>query len=315
MQPTYDESSNSDTGSWSPTPGFAPAPPVDTVTKARPWLTALWSFATLLVLIAAAGNQWVVDAVARHSNGNTLGDHLAHLVSVYAWRFNPPGGHDVARTWVAGLAAVGTTLLLTLLLVAVVARGLGRFWQTLFSVWFVVLAATLIGGYVRAAVIDQRTFAQLSGSKADTILFSVLSPGTTAILAGLIVGLIVGFLAAVVAVATRRSNVVAAAPMSFGVPWSRPDDEDDNPWQSPPPPGPTATPSPWSSSDTGRTGMASGPDQTAQLPAVEQSRAADDPTVQHAPPPSTSAPDAGTDEEDDATTQFPKHASPPPNES
>jgi hypothetical protein len=166
MQPTYDESSNSDTGSWAPSPGYAPAPAVDTVSKARPWPTALWAFATLLVLIAAAGNQWVVDSVARHSNGTTLGDRLAHLVNVYGWRFNPIGGHDFARTWVAGLAAVGTTLVLTLLLVAVVARGYGRFWQTFISVWCVVVAATLVGGYVRAAVVDVNQYGGLHQSVA-----------------------------------------------------------------------------------------------------------------------------------------------------
>jgi hypothetical protein len=142
-------------------------------------------------------------------------------------------------------------------------------------------------------------------------LFSVASPTTSTVLAGFVLGFLVALVAAVVAVATRRSEVVAPpAAASFGLPWSRTDDEDERPWQTTPTPGPTTTPSPWSSNDTERVGT-SEPDQTAQLPAVDE-QGRDEQGRDEQGRDEQGRDEQGREENGDATTQFPRHAGPPP---
>ena len=264
MQQNSDESPQTNTGRWpAPQSGFfAAQQPVATVTRARPWLTALIAFISMLVIVAAAGNQWVTDAVGRHTQADTLGNNFAQLVYSYAWRFNAPHGSDIDHFWVAGLAAAGTVLVLTLLLVAIVARGFGRFWQTLFATWFVVVVATELAAYVRAGIIDESTF-QPGQSKAQSVLFSSFSPGPREVFAGLVAGLLVGLIAAITAVASRREVEVPAelpAPEPLTGPWRQ-----DEQYQAPPPA--MTNPSPW----TGESRTAETSDQshsTAVLPNV-----------------------------------------------
>ncbi len=323
MQPTNDDPQRSeptagwlpsDTGAWA-----APNPTVPgaTVTKARPWLTAIVSFVILLILIAALGNQWVTDSIARHANAGTFGDHMAHSVNVYAWRFSPPSGGDVAHAWVANLANVGAVLILTLLLVPVVCRGKGGFWQSFFAAWFTVVVATLLGSYVRAAIFDQSAFPGYAGQgKADDILFSSISPGPATAFAGLAFGLVVGLAAGITAVVSRRTEVIAApVTPTFGAPWTR-DDDPDRPWQPAPLPGPTASPSPWSGSDTDRTPDTSsatettptdsGGEHTAVLPAADQPAQGQGWAAQR----SEQSSDDVAGDETQATTQFPRSTAP-----
>src|SRR5579875_3378612 len=265
MQQNSDESPQTNTGRWpAPQSGFfAAQQPVATVTRARPWLTALIAFISMLVIVAAAGNQWVTDAVGRHTQADTLGNNLAQLVYSYAWRFNAPHGSDIDHFWVAGLAAAGTVLVLTLLLVAIVARGFGRFWQTLFATWFVVVVATEVAAYVRAAIIDESKLLPAGEGKAQAVLFSSYSPGAREVLAGLVAGLIVGLIAGITAVASRHDVELPAdttAPEPLTGPWRQ-----EEPYQTPPPA--TTNPSPWTGEQ--RTPEASDqPHNTAVLPNV-----------------------------------------------
>jgi hypothetical protein len=339
MQPTNDEPRRpepttgwlpSDTGNWA-APGYAPSGSGATVTKARPWLTAIVSFVILLILIAALGNQWVTDSIARHANAGTFGDHMAHSVDQYAWRFSAPSGGDLGHVWVANLANIGAVLILTLLLVPVVCRGKGGFWQAFFGAWFTVVVATLLGDYARAAVVDMSKLPGYAGQgKPDQILFSSISPGAATAFVALAFGLVVGLAAAITAVTTRRTEVIAPQPVpTFGAPWTR-DDEPDQSWQAAPapPPGPTATPSPWSGSDTDRTpDTASATERpvagdsgehTAVLPALDQP-AQEQRWEQRSEPGSEGADSAsGADSAEgaeggdtQATTQFPRNTAPP----
>lgn len=335
MQQNSDESPQTDTGRWpAPQSGFfAPQQPFATVTRARPWLTALIAFISMLVIVAAAGNQWVTDAVGRHTQADTLGNHLARLVYSYAWRFNAPHGSDIDHFWVAGLAAVGTVLVLTLLLVAIVARGFGRFWQTLFATWFVVVVATEVAAYVRAAIIDESRLLPAGEGKAQAILFSTFSPGARDVLAGLVAGLLVGLVAAITAVASRHDVELPAdttAPEPLAGPWRQ-----EEPYQTPPPA--TTNPSPW----TGEPRAAETSDQphsTAVLPNVPSGQRppyaapaqtpadpqpeprAETPTDTSAESERRSSSDAPTESlapassGDDATAEFPRHSAPPPPE-
>jgi hypothetical protein len=335
MQPTNDDPQRSepvtgwlpsDTGNWA-APSFAPAASGATISKARPWLTAVVSFVILLILIAALGNQWVTDSIARHANAGTFGDRMAHSMNQYAWRFSPPSGGDAGHVWVANLANVGAVLILTLLLVPVVCRGKGGFWQAFFGAWFTVVAASLLGAYARAAVVDQSKLTGYAGQgKPDQILFSTISPGAATAFAALAFGLVVGLAAGITAVMTRRTEVIAAPPVpTFGAPWSR-DDEADQSWQAMPAPlpGPTASPSPWSGSDTDRTpdtGSAADPppsdssaEHTAVLPAVEQpaaDRRWNQGSEQTADVPADNAGDSAGSDDTQATTQFPRSTPPP----
>jgi hypothetical protein len=255
MQPTNEEPRGSDTyrdwqpPSWS-SPGYPPPPPAATITTARPWLIAISAFLTLLVLIAAFGNQWVTDAINRHTNTQRFGDNLVNSVRTYQWRFNPPKGGDFGRFWVGSLVLVGTALILTLLLVAIVSRGRGGFWQSFFGAWLSVVFATLVAAYVRDAVIDtnQLGLPPPLNSKPNAIFFSPASPGPYAIAAGVGFGFVVGPIAGLTAVLTRRTEVVAAPETStFDAPYPMARQPSEEPRTSGPVPGPTSGPSPGSS--------------------------------------------------------------------
>ena len=179
-----------------------------TITKARPWLTALVSFVILLILIAALGNQWVTDSVARHANAGTFGDHLAHSVNVYAVAVQPaigrrhrpflggePGQHRHRPDADAAARRGGLPRQGRLLAIAVRRLVHGR------------------GGHPARRLRARRassTRAQLGNAgqgKAEQILFSSLSPGPATAFAGLASGLVVGLAAGITAVLSRRTEV------------------------------------------------------------------------------------------------------------
>jgi hypothetical protein len=313
MQPTNEEPRGSDAYSaWQPpswsSPGYPPPPRAATVTTARPWWIASSAFLTLLVLIAAFGNQWVTDAINRHTSTQRFGDNLVNSVRTYQWRFNPPKGGDVGRFWVGSLVLVGTALILTLLLVAVVCRGRGGFWQSFFAAWLSVVFATLVAAYVRGAVIDTNQLGlppELS-SKPNAIFFSPASPGPYTIAAGVGFGFLVGLIAGLTAVLSRRTEEVAAAETStFGTGFPMAGQPGEEPGTSRPVPGPTSSPSPWSS-DPRQSGSYGGEpyagERTQMLPNVGRQRGAGEggATTQL---PRTAAPHEG---DGGATTQLPR---------
>jgi hypothetical protein len=321
MQPSHDQQySNTRTedpfGTWAH-PSYEPAAPGPMVTRGRPWIVALTAFLTLLVLIAALGNQWVTDSINRHANGDTFIDHIVTAITTYQWRFSPRGGHDVARVWASQFALIGTVLVLTFLLVGTVCRGKGGFAQAFFASWMTVLAGTLIGGYVKAAVIDRSLL--LRTPRLDTgnaIFFSPLSPGTSEIVGGLEFGFCVAVVAGVAAVMARRREPIAgpaAAPgAAYAAPYQAPDQP---PYAAPehygqaqqdqagqPVPAPVPAASPWSYDD--RSGTETQHEHTAVLPPVEQPRGEGG---GHGTEATTQLPRGeGGESETEATTQLPR---------
>jgi hypothetical protein len=330
MQPTNDEYRSEPTGGWqppswsAPAPPYAPPPATASITKARPWRIAIVSFATLFVLIATLGNQWVVDAIVRHTNASTFGDNVVLSVRTYQWRFNAPRGGDFGHFWLGSLALVGAALVVTLLLVAVVTRGPGGFWQSFFGAWMAVVVATMLAVYVRDLVLDTRALTGAVGvSRTNAIFFSGFAPGPTQFAASLGFGLIVALVAGLTAVLSRRTEVVAASAMpgaaaaqpAFGAPFPMGEApaEADRPWTAPPAapvPGPTGSPSPWASTSSPWSSSANEPSGGTPTPADSEPPAPDTgehtavlPDVEQAP---TASPSARRDDDDDtqATTQF-----------
>jgi hypothetical protein len=311
MQPTTDESSSAAPGGWAGPP-YAPAIPAATVKRARPWLVALASTLTLLVLILAVGNQWVTDKIQEHIGTDSFGERFIRGLTTYSWRFSPRGGHDVDRLWLASLALVVTAIVLTLLLVAAICRGTGGFGQAFLGAWMVVVVATILAVYVRAAIVDTRGLfgPSVAGAKVDSIFYSPLSPNSSHVLAALAFGLVVGLVAGLTAVLSRTTDVVApAVPAGYGAPaFGAPADQPGPSYYSQPVPGPIASPSPWSGSDdtSARDGDRAPDDeqQTKALPALDHPSAA--PTSDATAPTSEATPAADTEH----TTQLPRSSAP-----
>jgi hypothetical protein len=258
------EPPRTDSAPWAG-PAFAPAVPAATVKKGRPWLVAIVSFLTLLVLIAGLGNQWVTDAIFKHVSGRSFIDGATRAVTTYQWRFSPRGNRDIGHIWLGSLCLVATALVLTLLIVALVCRGPGGFGQAFVGAWMAVFTATQLGTYVRAAVIDaNQLIGSSAGSKANVIFFSSLSPNAAQIAAGLGFGFVVGLVAGITAVLGRHNEVISpGVPPGYGAPAFG---------AGPPVPGPIASPSPWSTSDEAsntQTGT-SEPQHTAVLPSIDE---------------------------------------------
>jgi hypothetical protein len=223
----------------------AAAAPVRT---ARPWWVALSAFLMLLVLIGGLGNQWVTDAITRHiQRPRRFPEWLVRSDLTYAWRFSPRGSATNAdRLWGAHLALVGTTLVLTLLLVALLARGRGGFWHTFVATWVSVVVSTMVSLYVFATVFNTAAFYRQFGGRAQSIFFAEY-PGA-ALFAAICFGVVVGLVSGVIAVLVRHTTLVPARPIGprderggFPPPAAGPE-SGPNAWD-PPPWGP---PQPWS---------------------------------------------------------------------
>jgi hypothetical protein len=174
--------------------------------RVRPWLVAFVALCTELVVIAAVGNQGVAGALRDtvSTPGRAYADYTRGAVdaaTTFAWRFAPQSGQPT-HVWAAQFAGIGTLLLLTLLVVAIVARGPGGFWRVLVAVWAVVAALTPIAIMVRNVVVVPNA----PGPMQSRVGQAVYGYGTfgPVIVAGLALGLVTGLIAAIVARASRR---------------------------------------------------------------------------------------------------------------
>jgi hypothetical protein len=272
MQPSDDQRRTE----WAPQstggyarPSYAPAPPAMSVTNARPWPIALAATATMLVLILAVDNSSLSDKIARHAlDSNGFFSRALVALTAFRWdlgRLSP----DPDRLYLGQLLADIAVLVLVLLLVAVVTRGRGSFWQVFVASWLAVIVASQIGTYVRSSVVKSDQVVAAGGDRPTVIFFSVYSPGAVTLFASIAFGLVVALVAGFVGVRTRRVEVVsapaeptgaAAAPEAGEAPARR------EPWSAPPAavPGPVSNPSPWTSDSS------DADDRTTQLPPVEQ---------------------------------------------
>jgi hypothetical protein len=292
MQPTNEQPQQSPyagaSGSSYPT-----SAPLTTVKSGRPWLVAIVAYVTLLVLIAAVGNQWITDAIDRHAlHVRSFADNAARAATTYQWRFSPRGGKDVDHVWLANIALVVVALVLTFLLVAIVCRGKGGFGQVFVGSWLVVVVATLLATYVRTAVIDQQYFGNSGLSKANSVVFAY-SAGPSTLAAGLGVGFI-----------------VAVGAPAQGAEWA--DGPAREPWSAPPTtvPGPIASPSPWADGAeqpaSGRDrGSAERAQHTSVLPVVD-GPAHDEESASESSEPPRGEYGATTQSDGEQTTELPR---------
>ncbi|WP_375490567.1 hypothetical protein [uncultured Jatrophihabitans sp.] len=182
------------------------------VRRARIGLLLLFAFMTEVIVIAAAANQAVTDSIDKsHHNPRGLTGGFERALETYEWRFTPRA-HDVFHVGTGNFALIGTTVVISLLLIFVLVRGPFSFGRAFFGTWVAVAVATMIGGYVRGLVVDTPAYSQ-RGIPARA-LFSQLAPGSTVFLGGLVLGLVVAIVVGIFGLITRREDepVVAGEP-------------------------------------------------------------------------------------------------------
>ncbi len=215
MQPATHQQYGPGYGPDEPPPAAPQTPLRSGRGKVRTGLVLLVAFLTQVVLIAVGDNQWIVDRLNR-AHLVAFGRGARQSALVYYWRFTPRAG-DTAHLWVGSLALIGTTILVSLVIIAVIVRGPVTFFPAFLGSWMAVAVATMIGGYVRALVIDVPQ--PDAGNRMTRALFGAFAPGSYAFLAGATLGFVVGLVAALVAVTTRRApQPVAGVPGVPGVP-------------------------------------------------------------------------------------------------
>jgi hypothetical protein len=108
----------------------------------------------------------------------------------------------------------------SLLLITAVCRGPVTWGRAFFGSWMAVAVATMLGGYVRSAVVD--THAQGQGGRYEQALFGTVSPGSIVFLAGVLLGLVVAIVLGIVGPLTRRVPDGAVAAGYAGTPTAAP---------------------------------------------------------------------------------------------
>jgi hypothetical protein len=174
--------------------------------RIRPWLVAITALLTELVVIAAVDNQGVAGALRNYLDdpAHRFADYSRGALDAaltFSWRFAPDHG-QATHGWAAQLAGIGTLLLLTLLAVAVVARGVGGFGRVLVSVWAVVAILTPVAIMVRNVIVVPSTPGPLQ-SRVGQSVYGYQDFGPV-LVAGLALGLVTALVAAIVALLSRR---------------------------------------------------------------------------------------------------------------
>jgi hypothetical protein len=249
-------------------PRYEPPPPAVSIQKSRPGLIGLAAAATMLILIGAIGNPPATRSLIDNADLETFSGRLRASLSTFSWHLTDLG-NDFGHLFLANVLMDVAVVLLVFAFVVVVTSGSGSFWRTFLGTWIAVIAASVIGGYVRSSVVDEKFADPTLHSKAEAIFFSVSSPGATLVFAGLAFGVFVAIVAGVVAIATRRDEVVSA----------------DRPYAPYPPPAVAESDSPAQTGPTNREPWSAPPaapgpvedeheddtDRTTQLPAVGSS--------------------------------------------
>ena len=190
-------------------PRYEPPPPAVSIQKSRPGLIGLAAAATMLILIGAIGNPPATRSLIDNADLETFSGRLRASLSTFSWHLTDLG-NDFGHLFLANVLMDVAVVLLVFAFVVVVTSGSGSFWRTFLGTWIAVIAASVIGGYVRSSVVDEKFADPTLHSKAEAIFFSVSSPGATLVFAGLAFGVFVAIVAGVVAIATRRDEVVTA---------------------------------------------------------------------------------------------------------
>lgn len=240
------------------------------VTKARSWLIAAFATAAMLVVILAVGNPAVTRTILDHNvNGHGFGSRALQSFTNFGWNVTKLG-NDPGRFYLAGVLFDIAVLVLVFLLVAAVTIGRGSFLQVFMGTWVSVIAAMMVAGYVRPAVIESRFLGTTGTSKAETVFFSSFSPSPLLLFVAIVTGVVVALVAAAGGVATRRREALGMPPPppssgtptdELAAPPSRPQLVKREPWPAPPASGPSNRP-PWAAQPADES------DRTTQLPAA-----------------------------------------------
>ena len=197
-------------------PRYEPPPPAVSIKKSRPGLIGLAAAATMLVLIVAVGNPPATRSLIENADLESFSGRLRASLSTFGWHLTDLG-NDFGHLFLANVLMDVAVVLLVFAFVVVVTSGSGSFWRTFLGTWIAVIAASVIGGYVRSSVVDEKFADPTLHSKATAIFFSVSSPGATLVFAGLVFGVFVAIVAGLAAIATRRDEVVTARPHVWAV--------------------------------------------------------------------------------------------------
>jgi len=172
--------------------------------RAPTFVVALTAAIVELVLVAAAGNQWVVDHLVKNESARELPRNHAVRAALtsFPWRWTPESHQRMI--WLGEIVAVvGLVIVVFLLVFAFVGpmRAPRSFFSVFLGLWGIVVALTQIAAIGRTMLaygdlaqgadpqgLGRFWFSVFDGPSADTVLFG----GAT----GLIVALVAGILAA-----------------------------------------------------------------------------------------------------------------------
>ncbi len=236
-------------------------------------LVALGAAVTELVLVAAAGNQWIVKHLVENARANELPrDHqLKAVLTDFSWRFTPVS--DERAIWLGGIiAAAGMVVLVFLVVLAFVGamRPPRSFFAVLFGTWGLVLGLTQLAAIGRLAIAFSDLYEHSRDPQGLGRFWNPVFHGPTAesVLFGGVTGLLVAIVAAILASATnqtatrRDEEEDAFSPVPEGGSMMSGDDSDTrvaSAWQQT-----ESTPRSWSAPTTTAARWSAGPETSSE---------------------------------------------------
>jgi hypothetical protein len=176
--------------------------------RASTVLVALCAAVVELIVLAAAGNQWVFDHLIKHESTTELvrTQRLKATVTSFAWRFTPE--QHQRMVWLGEVVAVvGLIIVVFLLVLAFVApiRGQRSFVTVFLGTWGIVFALTQIAAIGRTLIAYGDVFRRKDPDGLGRWWYSAFAgPTAETVLFGLVSGLLVAIVAGIVAVVTSR---------------------------------------------------------------------------------------------------------------
>jgi hypothetical protein len=176
--------------------------------RAPTLLVALCAAAVELVVLAAAGNQWVFDHLIKHASADELArtQRLKATLTSFAWRFTPE--QHLRMVWLGEVVAVvGLIIVVFLLVFALVApiRGPRSFVTVFLGTWGIVFGVTQIAAVGRIMIAYGDVFHPRDPDNLGRWWYAVFNaPTAETVLFGAVSGLLVAIVAGIVAVITSR---------------------------------------------------------------------------------------------------------------
>jgi hypothetical protein len=189
-------------------PGTSAGSPARPIRQGRPGVIVLIAFVVELVVIGALANQVATKHLQQYvtDHPDAFPGKLVAALTTYQWRVSAQPG-DRANEPIAHILLDVVVLVLTALLVLAIARGAVTFFRAFFGTWMAVIVATLVATVVFSAVSPPPY--PTGYSHVEGAIF--LGPSGYAFVAGVVLGFVTALLAAIFAVATRRTIRPATA--------------------------------------------------------------------------------------------------------